>query len=1062
MKTFLIFNLIIITIFLIRKLADGKIPRRMQYGLWLILPIFVILSFSISIPVKVSKPDEHFSVSAGSADSLSDHPALIDPHNSMRTEYSRVQTIPTLSNAHEQSAPETDKMTAGKIADPSVDDYKSAASGRYFTSGLDYMKIAGIIYVAGAMAVGGTIVFNNVFFAIKTYRRRRFYGRSEFGGLKIYKLTGIKSPFLLGKNIYVSDDMDEKDEIYRYSVCHEYCHYAQGDMFWPLLKYAFVTFLWFDPLIWPAAVMMERDSELAVDERVLTILGKDNKAGYSETLLKLATRTGSNQTIALTATSMSGKSRSFLKKRISCIMSGTRKSISVLLTVSIALAAIVSCSLINRKNIREPSYVAADSMWYDSAEVIYGQEQQELLGEDDIVMRPLLITPDARIFRLAVSEDPDLYPAGPATPQKIISYSEDGDLIGSIDLIENNDILCLTVADGVVKGIVGNYQSGQYNLYTLDFEQGLMTDERDVFKGSSYPCDSYTQIAYRDGLFYIESSYIENSLYKSVFSITDIDGNIIDQFTLDYDSVRWTVNSNGDLLCMGLSTTGYDMLFDYFLVDHDNGNVTALDISDEMAERYNGNSVISGDYLYMVNSNYVITRYDPLNQEETVVFDFNSSYTDIHKLSFFDLYYCDEDELVMVRNGYYIGPDQGEGTSGRDIITLRRASSNPNAGKTILRAAIVGDLRPVESFAISEFNRTDPDYFIVIDPEFYVHTIYWDSAYNFESYAQAEAYILDELRITVEDGTGPDIVLNAGGFYVMENDDLFIDMNEMIDSDDSLERADFIDACFRAAETDGELYHIPLSATVNGWLLDPECIPADTIGFTFSEYRDFGEEYGYYPYYYQNKGELLDQLFSCEDFIEDGTINIDTESFRDLVALTDAIAAGEHNSAHYLPVSMNDFWYLMIDSDYTSKTDWLITGGPSVDGHGPTLFPSMTAAITDCTSSEDGAWRFISFALGEEVQSHSSDIPINIAAFYDLGERWLEYANRSYHDEHFSRDYLDMILGWLERTDSCRITDENINMIINEEMPGFFDGQKSLDEVIDIISNRVNLLMEEK
>ena len=152
----------------------------------------------------------------------------------------------------------------------------------------------------------------------------------------------------------------------------------------------------------------------------------------------------------------------------------------------------------------------------------------------------------------------------------------------------------------------------------------------------------------------------------------------------------------------------------------------------------------------------------------------------------------------------------------------------------------------------------------------------------------------------------------------------------------------------------------------------------------------------------------------------------------------------------------------MIDSDYTSKTDWLITGGPSVDGHGPTLFPSMTAAITDCTSSEDGAWRFISFALGEEVQSHSSDMPINIAAFYDLGERWLEYANRNYNDEHFSRDYLDMILGWLERTDSCRITDENINMIINEEMPGFFDGQKSLDEVIDIISNRVNLLMEEK
>ena len=40
--------------------------------------------------------------------------------------------------------------------------------------------------------------------------------------------------------------------------------------------------------------------------------------------------------------------------------------------------------------------------------------------------------------------------------------------------------------------------------------------------------------------------------------------------------------------------------------------------------------------------------------------------------------------------------------------------------------------------------------------------------------------------------------------------------------------------------------------------------------------------------------------------------------------------------------------------------------------------------------------------------------------------------------------------------------DSGIIVIMNEEMPAYYSGQKSLDEVIKVIENRVNLMLSEQ
>ena len=61
MKIFVIFNILIAVILLLRTLAQGRISRRAQYAMWIILPVYLLISlfafqaFTISIPRKVEK-----------------------------------------------------------------------------------------------------------------------------------------------------------------------------------------------------------------------------------------------------------------------------------------------------------------------------------------------------------------------------------------------------------------------------------------------------------------------------------------------------------------------------------------------------------------------------------------------------------------------------------------------------------------------------------------------------------------------------------------------------------------------------------------------------------------------------------------------------------------------------------------------------------------------------------------------------------------------------------------------------------------------------------------------
>lgn len=99
------------------------------------------------------------------------------------------------------------------------------------------------------------------------------YGKSP-------SLVGIIKPTIILPKHY---SLDELQTI----ILHELTHYKYKDHWIGLLQLIVITIHWFNPIAWVLVKNMNRDAELACDERVLRIV--QDKKLYMETLVKLAT-----------------------------------------------------------------------------------------------------------------------------------------------------------------------------------------------------------------------------------------------------------------------------------------------------------------------------------------------------------------------------------------------------------------------------------------------------------------------------------------------------------------------------------------------------------------------------------------------------------------------------------------------------------------------------------------------------------------------------------------------------------------------------------------------------
>ena len=343
-------SVLILALLALRCLFRRTISRRMQYALWLLVLMRLLVPLNVGTLA-------HNVLSAAAPVQAAVEKRLETP------------VLYTQDGAERRPAQLVDgNAPQGEPLSPPADAAHSAPADEYSIVTPTYRAVAlseALTYVwyAGMLIVGAWFLFTNLRFA-RALRKARTPYSVEGCRYPVYLVSALPSPCLFGvlrPAIYLNNAAAASPELLRFVLAHEQTHARHLDPLWSLLRGLCLTVYWFDPLVWLAAVLSREDGELACDEGTLRALGADERTAYGKALLSLVPVCTKPQNPLLGATTMTGGKKS-LKERVTRIAEN-RQAKTAAVFAAVALAALV-CAVSFTGAPDTPPEVTQE--WYDA------------------------------------------------------------------------------------------------------------------------------------------------------------------------------------------------------------------------------------------------------------------------------------------------------------------------------------------------------------------------------------------------------------------------------------------------------------------------------------------------------------------------------------------------------------------------------------------------------------------------------------------------------------------------------------------------------------------------
>ena len=320
---------LILVVLALRWALGKRVSARLRYALWAVVLVRLL------VPVQLfTSPLAGTRVFAGEG-----------PERSIQAPNAPSAPAATSIPDNALSPGEQSGQTVNFITAPQAPDLPDAPEP---PAAPDLTKLApwlGWAWLAGSAAVALVLLASNLRFYGKL-RRERIPLEGTDCPLRVYAAAGLPSPCLFGlfrPAIYVTPVAAADPDMLRHVLAHEYTHCRQGDHLWSLLRCVALAAHWWNPLVWLAAVLSQRDAELACDEGALKRLGDGERAGYGNTLLALVTAKPRPADLLRCATTMAGDKKS-LKERISRIARAPRRVIWAVVVVVLVTALACVCA----------------------------------------------------------------------------------------------------------------------------------------------------------------------------------------------------------------------------------------------------------------------------------------------------------------------------------------------------------------------------------------------------------------------------------------------------------------------------------------------------------------------------------------------------------------------------------------------------------------------------------------------------------------------------------------------------------------------------------------------
>ncbi|MGE9972692.1 M56 family metallopeptidase [Candidatus Pseudoscillospira sp. SGI.172] len=295
-------SIVILIIFPIRLLLK-RTPKVFSFLLW------VVVFFRLLCPVSITSNISIFG--------FLEVPVVIEtntqdnPHSTIFPAQAEISTRPAMdTTANEQVQHEL----------PTFDDKEDLS-----------LSIASMVWCFGA----GMLLFRNLLQFIRLYRKLT---GATLLRKNIYLVDHLQTSVIIGiikPRIYLPSNLSEREQAY--IIAHEEYHIHRGDQIYKLVSFIALCIHWFNPLVWLAVTLFERDMEMSCDEGVLAKLDLSIRADYARSLLYFTAGRHDISGISLAF------SKGNIKERVENVMTFRKSTPAVMMVLTLIVCTLSGC-----------------------------------------------------------------------------------------------------------------------------------------------------------------------------------------------------------------------------------------------------------------------------------------------------------------------------------------------------------------------------------------------------------------------------------------------------------------------------------------------------------------------------------------------------------------------------------------------------------------------------------------------------------------------------------------------------------------------------------------------
>ena len=592
-------------------------------------------------------------------------------------------------------------------------------------------------------------------------------------------------------------------------------------------------------------------------------------------------------------------------------------------------------------------------------------------------------------------------------------------------------------------------------------------------------------------------------LFKNEEFVQDLD---LSNITFFYILGNFSIDESTDSIFIGVDTTYDNLSLEFDMTTGERKSVRSFrEIGGEEVDFAEYTTTNNGD-LCKIDSLGNILKIDTDTKTPVTVID-----SDWYTPYFYPVYSedqgvrsklisCSEERTVILEDTYIMyGSDVPENHSYLRVLT--KADKNPHVGKKIVEIAFPPNSGVSDYLAktIYEFNRSDNEYLLRVWDKYHsgftLGLVYGD----YEENDQDVYRMIQDLK----GGDAPDIVLNIQKNYAM-NDGVFMDLTGLLDPE-------VLDKQYKniieAGRINNRLYFLPVTLEIEGLVTNKDLLKDGAAGITFEEFEKFIKDNmnGSSPYDYPrstacNKRTFLLSCIDTKRAIEGDKIEFGTDQFR--TAAQYAKDHFEYDNEKSIPKEYTQDWsryrgecyytkigdYLdYVIACYKSKGNYKIIGTPSTDASGPRFKAMETISVSAKTDVKDGCKKFLDYLYSGRAYD-SSDCEFRfIVTNKEIMDRNIEILSKKNNDEYkkfrasvssgafipapgyekaFGDKEATVEMGEnfkesLSTISTYYYEDHTIVQFVDEELAPYYAGDRSLDDAIKYINDRLTKYVRE-